>query len=147
MMGADVTVYDRRTEALFRKEINKYDVLVNAILWDVSRSDHIIYKEDLNNMKNGSLIIDISCDKNGGIETSIPTSLDDPIYTINGVTHYVVDHTPTLFYKTISGSLSHTIISYLDDLITNRNNLVLEQALIVNSGQIIDQRINVFQGR
>lgn len=147
MMGADVTVYDRRTEALFRKEISNYDVLVNAILWDVSRNDHIIYKEDLNNMKKGSLIIDISCDKNGGIETSIPTSLDDPTYTVNGVTHYVVDHTPTLFYKTISDSLSHTIIDYLDDLIMERNNQVLEQALIVNSGEVIDQRINEFQGR
>lgn len=147
MMGADVTVYDRRTEALFRKEIGKYDVLVNAILWDVSRNDHIIYKEDLKNMKNGSLIIDISCDRNGGIETSIPTSLDNPIYTVNGVTHYVVDHTPTLFYKTISESLSHTIIDYLDDLIMGRNNQVLEKALIVNSGKIIDQRINDFQGR
>lgn len=147
MMGADTTVYDRRTEALFRKEISNYDVLVNAILWDVSRDDHIIYKEDLNNMKNGSLIIDISCDKNGGIETSIPTSLDNPIYTVNGITHYVVDHTPTLFYKTISDSLSNTSIDYIDDLIIGRNNEVLEQALIVNSGQIIDQRINEFQGR
>ena len=147
MMGADVTVYDRRTEALFRKEVSKYDVLVNAILWDVSRNDHIIYKEDLSNMKDGSLIIDISCDKNGGIETSIPTSLDNPTYTVNGVTHYVVDHTPTLFYKTISDSLSHTIVDYLDDLIMERNNQVLEQALIVNSGEVIDQRINDFQGR
>ncbi len=147
MMGADVTVYDRRTEKLFRKEIYKYDVLVNAILWDVNRKDHIIYKEDLNNMKKGSLIIDVSCDRNGSIETSVPTHLDNPIYYIDGVAHYAVDHTPTLFYKTISESLSSTIVDYLDDLIAGHNNQVLNNALIIDRGKIIDQRINSFQGR
>src|SRR5690606_11967510 len=39
MMGADITVYDRRTEQLLRDEIGKYDVFVNAILWDTSRKD------------------------------------------------------------------------------------------------------------
>ena len=43
-LGANVTVYDRRTEQLFREEIDKYDVLVNGILWDVYRKDHIIYR-------------------------------------------------------------------------------------------------------
>lgn len=147
MMGADVTVYDRRTESLFRKESNKYDVLVNAILWDVNRNDHIIYKEDLNNMKKGSLIIDISCDRNGGIETSVPTTLDEPIYYINNVAHYAVDHTPTLFYKTISENLSETITSYLNNLIENKHNDTLNDALIVSKGEVIDQRINTFQNR
>ena len=59
-MGADITVYDRRTEELFREELPKYDVVVNAILWDTSRKDHIIYKEDLKRMKRGAMIIDIS---------------------------------------------------------------------------------------
>lgn len=147
MMGADVTVYDRKTEKLFREESSEYDVLVNAILWDVNRKDHIIYKEDLKLMKKGSLIIDISCDKNGGIETSTPTSLSDPIYLIDDVAHYVVDHTPTLFYKTISENLSKTIVDYLNDLIEDKQNYILNNALIVNKGQIIDERINAFQNR
>lgn len=104
-MGADVTVYDRKTEKLFQKEIGKYDVVVNCILWDTSRTDHIIYKEDLKRMKKGSLIIDVSCDRNGGIETCIPTSMDNPTYEVDGIVHYAVDHTPSIFYKTISKSL------------------------------------------
>ena len=36
-MGAETTVYDRRTEHLFRSELGKYDVIVNSILWDTSR--------------------------------------------------------------------------------------------------------------
>jgi len=148
LMGADVMVYTRKMEQLFRKEISKYDVIVNAILWDTSRKDHIIYKEDLKKMKKGALIIDISCDRNGGIETCIPTTIDNPIYVIDGITHYAVDHTPSLFYKTISESLSEIMIMYVDDLIEgNLNNDILNKSLIIDHGKIIDQRIISFQNR
>lgn len=147
MMGADVTVYDRRTEKLLRDEIGSYDVFVNGILWDTSRKDHIIYKEDLLKMKRGAMIIDISCDRNGGVETSVPTTLDKPVYTVDGIAHYAVDHTPTLFYKTISESLSENIISYLNSLISENPDQVLTEATVVEDGTIIDQRINQFQGR
>jgi N5-(carboxyethyl)ornithine synthase len=148
LMGADVMVYTRKMEQLFRKEISKYDVIVNAILWDTSRKDHIIYKEDLKKMKKGALIIDISCDRNGGIETCIPTTIDNPTYVIDGITHYAVDHTPSLFYKTISESLSEIMIMYIDDLIEgNLNNDVLNNSLIIDHGKIIDQRIILFQNR
>ena len=147
MMGADVTVYDRRTENLLRDEIGNYDVFVNGILWDTSRKDHIIYKEDLLKMKRGAMIIDISCDRNGGVETSVPTTLDKPVYTVDGIVHYAVDHTPTLFYKTISESLSENIISYINSLISENSDQVLIEATVVKDGTIIDQRINQFQGR
>lgn len=147
MMGAEVTVYNRHTEALLRKEIAEYDVIVNAILWDTNRKDHIVYEEDLKRMKKGSMIIDISCDRNGGIETCIPTTLEDPIYKVEGIVHYMVDHTPTLFYKTISHSLSEVIITYLDDMIEGTINPVTQAALIIDTGKIVDQRINDFQGR
>ncbi len=148
LMGAKVMIYTRQTEQLFRKEISEYDVIVNAILWDTSRKDHIIYKEDLKRMKRGALIIDISCDRNGGIETCIPTTIDQPTYIIDGITHYAVDHTPSLFYKTISESLSEIIISYVDDLIEGKmDNKILNKSLIIDHGEIIDQRIISFQNR
>jgi len=99
-------------------------------------------------MKKGALIIDISCDRNGGIETCIPTTIDNPTYVIDGITHYAVDHTPSLFYKTISESLSEIMIMYIDDLIEgNMNNDVLNNSLIIDHGKIIDQRIISFQNR
>lgn len=147
MMGAEVTVYDRRTEQLLREEIDKYDVFVNGILWDTSRKDHIIYKDDLKKMKKGSLIIDISCDRNGGVETSIPTTLSNPTYVVDNITHYAVDHTPTLFFKTISESLSENIIPYINQLIDDAPDIILKNAIAVQNGIVVDQRINQFQGR
>ncbi len=146
-MGADTTVYNRKTEQLFRQELPEYDVVVNAILWDTSRKDHIIYKEDLPRMKKGAMIIDISCDRNGGIETCVPTTIENPTYMMDGIRHYAVDHTPSLFYKTISISLSQVVSQYADVLIEEKQNPVLNTALIVNQGIIIDERIKKFQNR
>lgn len=147
MLGAKVIQYDRKTEELLREEIGLYDVIVNCVLWDVKRHDHIIYKEDLARMKRGSMIIDVSCDRNGGIETSIPTTIDSPVYEIDGVLHYVVDHTPAIFYKTFSRENSKTIWPYLGMLVSESLDEVLKKALIIQDGNIIDQEIMQFQER
>jgi len=148
-MGADVTQYDKRTELLFRKEIGKYDVIVNAILWDVRRKDHIVYEADLKTMKRNALIVDISCDKNGGIESSVPTTIETPTYVVDGITHYVVDHTPSLFWKTTSESLSNEFAKYVDLFIENipLTNKTLLDSNIICDGVIKDERIKIFQNR
>jgi N5-(carboxyethyl)ornithine synthase len=147
VLGADITVYDRKTEKLLREEVSNYDVIVNGVLWDVKRKDHVIYKSDLLRMKKGALIIDISCDLNGAIESCIPTTIENPCYEVNGITHYAVDHTPSLFYKTISISLSQIVSSFIDFLISGNSNEVLNNSKIVDNGIILDNRINEFQKR
>lgn len=146
-MGADVVVYDRHTEKLLSKEIGKYDVIVNALLWDTTRKDHIIYREDLQRMKKGAMIIDVSCDRAGAIETSIPTTLENPTYVVDGITHYVVDHTPSLFYKTTSECISEVVCRFIDNMVEGSNNTILTEALSMQEGTIIDQRIVEFQNR
>lgn len=147
VLGADVKVYERKTENLLRREIQEFDVVVNGVLWDTNRDDHILFEEDIKRMKNGSLIIDISCDRNGGIATSIPTSIENPTYTVEGVTHYVVDHTPALFFKTVSETLSASISRFLDALIKDEKNETLESATIISSGIVKDEKIKKFQKR
>lgn len=146
-LGADVTVYNRRTEKLLRRELEQYNVIVNALLWDTSRRDHIIYREDLKRLQPNALIIDISCDRAGAIETCIPTTIEEPTYVVDGVMHYAVDHTPSLFYKTASKGISEQVSMYLDQLIEDKPGKVLMDALAVKDGIILDQRIKDFQGR
>ncbi len=147
MLGADVEQYDRRTEALLRERISEYDVVVNCVLWDVKRTDHIIFREDLKRMKRGALIIDVSCDRHGGIETSVPTTIDDPVYMEEGIMHYAVDHTPSLFYKTFTENNSRIIAPYISQLINGTPDKTLKDALAVEKGRVIDERINIFQNR
>ena len=145
-LGADVTQYHRGNEDILRKELPKYDVVVNAVLWDKLRKDHIIYKNDLKHMKRGGMIVDISCDRGGAIETSVPTTIAEPCYFVEGIRHYVVDHTPALFYKSTTEAISNVLPDYIDSLVIGEwcGN---KEALIVSEGKVVDERINLFQGR
>ena len=148
MLGAKVMQYDRHTETLLREELDKYDVIVNCVLWDVMRKDHIIYKSDLQRMKRNAMIIDVSCDRNGGIETCIPTTFEEPTYMIENVLHYAVDHTPSLFYKTFTVNNSELIWSFLEELISyERLTATLKASCIIENGVICDDEIIKFQRR
>ena len=146
-LGADVTIYTRKTEQLIRDELYRYDVVVNALLWDTSRKDHIIYREDLKRLRPNALIIDVSCDRAGAVETCIPTTIEEPTYVVDGVMHYAVDHTPSLFYKTASTGISEEVCKYLDQLILDEPGKVLLDSVGIKNGEILDQKIIDFQGR
>lgn len=147
MLGASIMQYDRKSEALLREEVGNYDVIVNCVLWDIRRKDHILYRNDLSRMKKGAMIVDISCDRNGGIETCIPTSIENPTYYVDKVLHYAVDHTPAIFYKTFTFNNSKAITPYIEKLIREEKDSVLEHSIIINKGKIVDNKINDFQGR
>lgn len=144
-LGADVTIYDRRMEDLFQEEYKNYDIIVNCILWDTSRDDHLLYAENLKNMKENSLIIDVSCDPAGGIETSKPTKISDPLYEIDGVIHYAVDNTPSLLFRESTAAISEAISPLINKLIKNDINDVLKNSIIIDQGEIIDERITEYQ--
>lgn len=148
-MGGSINVYERKTEKLLRTELQNYDVIVNGILWDVCRKDHIIYRADLGKLRKPAMIIDISCDRAGAIETSHPTTIEDPVYYVDGVLHYAVDHTPALVGYSVTDCLGEELIKYLDIIIEDRvsENDVLSRAACILNGIIVDQRINGFQNR
>jgi N5-(carboxyethyl)ornithine synthase len=146
-LGCNVIVYDRKTSPLIRREIELYDIIVNAVLWDVFRTDHLIYESDLEKMKKGAIIIDISCDPAMGIESSQPTTIDNPVYCKKGIFHYAVDHTPALFYKSASESISSILHSFIDFLVEDKPNPVIQQATVIKDGNILDQKIIRFQNR
>lgn len=146
-LGIDTYVYTSKMEEKFKQDISNFDIIVNAVLWNVKRKDHIISKEMLKELKKDALIIDVSCDKNGAIETSIPTTIEKPIYEVEGITHYVVDHTPSLFFKTVSKIISEEICKYVDQLVEDKTLEELNNALIIEKGIIKDNKIIEFQGR
>ena len=146
-LGVSVDIYTRDLEELLRENLYKYDLIVNCVLWNVKRKDHIIYREDIKKMKKGSMIIDVSCDEKGAIETSHPTTIDNPIYLVDNIIHYAVDHTPSIFYQTFSLECSKTITEYINDLVLEKDNEVLKNATIIGNGKILDQKIKIYQRR
>ena len=147
-LGARVDVYSHRLEQLFRKNMFDYDVLINCVMWDTTRTDRIIYKEDLKKMKPGTLIIDVSCDPHLEIETSHPTTIDDPVYVVDGVIHYAVDNTPAMYPITVTKVLSEGISNYIDIIIEKDFDEYpesLKKATVIKDGHIRDERIAEFR--
>jgi N5-(carboxyethyl)ornithine synthase len=148
-IGAEVTVYGRDGEAQFRREFGQYDVIVNAVLWDVMRSDRLLWREDLSRMKPESAIVDLSCDENLEIETTRGTTIADPVYVVDGILHYAVDHVPALVWRTASASISTEVRRFVDALVegSEQDNDVLRRATVVREGEILDRRVIEFQRR
>ena len=147
-LGAKVDVYGRKLENLFKQNMYDYDVLINCVMWDTSRDDRIIYKEDLKKMKPGTLIIDVSCDPYLEIETSHPTTIENPVYTVDGVVHYAVDNTPAMYPITVTKVLSEGIARYANILLEKEYDEYpenLKKAVVIRNGKIQDERIRDFR--
>ena len=145
--GFEVEVFNRHMEELLREKVNDYDIIINCVLWDVLREDHILARADVARMKKNSLLIDVSCDEGMGIETSRATTFDDPVYWEENVLHYVVDHTPSLLYRVASNSISMAIVPYLNQLIEGNVDQVMQESLTFAKGEIVNRKINEFQDR
>jgi alanine dehydrogenase len=67
-------------------------------------------------MRPGSVILDFSINDGGCVETSRPTTLRDPVYTVNGVIHFCVPNLPAAVSRTTSYGLTNAVLPYLEDL-------------------------------
>lgn len=99
--------------------LKESDVLINCILWNKTRKDHLVNREDLHMMKPGAMIIDVACDDEGAIETCRSTTHEDPIYYEEGIMHYCVDNIPSGFSRTASVILSAATLPYAISIANN----------------------------
>lgn len=97
-----------------------------------SAIDHILFREDLKKLKKDALLIDVSCDEHGAIETSRPTTTDNPIYREEGVAHYCLDHSPSLFYRSASEFISEKVSLFIKPLVWEREDRVLEGSRVID---------------
>ena len=89
------------------KALRSAEVLIGAIRADSGQTGFFITEEMVKEMKQGSIIIDISIDRGGCIETSEPRTQDDPVYTKHGVIHYCVSNIPSRVARTASIAISN----------------------------------------
>ena len=95
------------------------DMVLNCVKWDKKRKDFLIDKEMLKLMEPGSVLVDISNDNPGAIESSHETRHDNPRYVVNGVVHYCVSNIPGAVANSASvayaSELLPMIMSILND--------------------------------
>jgi len=92
------------------------DVLIGAVLIPGARAPFVVTKEMVHAMKPGSVIVDVSIDQGGCIETSRPTSLHDPSFTVHEVVHYCVPNMTANLARTASRALASAAVPYLTAL-------------------------------
>ncbi|GGW88280.1 alanine dehydrogenase [Salegentibacter mishustinae] len=94
------------------KAIKRCDILIGAVRGK-NRSPVLITDDMVSSMKRGAVIIDVSIDMGGCIETSEITTHDKPIFTKHNVLHYCVPNIPSRYARTSSLSISNIFTPYL----------------------------------
>lgn len=146
-LGANVRLFNREQESLFKKELPTFDIVVMAVRWDTMRNDYLISIEDLHTIKKTAIIVDVSDDEDGAIENSISTTIKEAIYYREERMIYSVGNVPSIFYKTATQGVSKAVVEYLDILVEQGDNEVLKQSLIIDQGKIIDMHIEDYQNK
>lgn len=147
--GAQVIILDkdikklRYIEDIFDKKIttvisNDYtiargvkfaDILIGAVsVGKDIRTPHIVTEDMVKTMKEGSVIVDVSIDQGGCIQTSRPTTISNPVFVQHNVIHFCVPNMPAMVARTASYALTNATIKY----ITTIADFGLEKAFLDN---------------
>lgn len=130
--GAEVVVFDKNRSRLermralgpnvtalyayddqIREECARADLLVGAVLRVGERAPHLVSAATIGTMEAGSVVIDISVDQGGCIETTRPTTWADPTFVHQGVVHFGVTNMPGAVPRSASQALSAALIPYV----------------------------------
>lgn len=148
-MGAHVTVIDRDLGALQRlwdrfscittllstrrnieRSVAFADVLVGAVLIPGQRAPVLVTRDMVRSMKPRSVIMDISIDEGGCVETSRPTTHEHPTYVEEGILHYCVPNMPGTVARTATHAFVNSAMPYISDIAANGSEAILRNPSI-----------------
>lgn len=135
-MGAEVLIFGRHPEreAVMRREISpgiRYlrsepdaiavqlrdaDLVVGAVLVRGAKTPHLVTEAMVKAMQPGSVIVDVSIDQGGCVETAHPTTHSDPVFDLHGVVHYCVANMPGAYPRTSTLALTGATLPYVHRL-------------------------------
>jgi len=138
-MGANVFIFGRHKEKVeeLKQKIGKNlnvilstpenialhvkdaDLVVGGVLIKGAKAPWVVTEEMVKKMQPGSVIVDVSIDQGGCIETSKPTKHSDPIFVKHGVTHYCVTNMPGAYPRTSTIALTNATLPYIIKLANN----------------------------
>jgi alanine dehydrogenase len=146
-MGAHVTVIDQSLTSLqhlwdrypciitklstkrnIESSVLYADVLVGAVLNSGQRAPILVTREMVRSMKPRSVIMDVSIDEGGCVETSRPTTHEHPVYIEENVLHYCVPNIPGAVARTATHAFVNSALPYILD-IANKG---VERAILTN---------------
>jgi alanine dehydrogenase len=137
-LGANVTALYPFREAIERAVVEA-DLLIGAILLAGARAPRVVSAETVKRMGSGSVIIDISVDQGGCIETTRPTTWAQPTFVWEEIIHFGVTNMPGAVPRTASQAISAALIPYALKLASPNweSTPPLHKGINVQSGEIM----------
>lgn len=117
--------YDERVNTVLSTKYNitkllpEIDIVLNCVKWPKGCKEYLIDREMLNLMKKGSVIVDISNDEQGAIESFKETTHENPRYIENGVVHYCVSNIPSLISHSTSIAYAASVLPHFRSIMNN----------------------------
>ena len=172
-LGADVTVMGRNPtrlaalERLFQEKITtrqagredivealrSADLVVGAVLIPGAAAPKLVTREMLAHMQKGSVIVDVSIDQGGCVETARPTTHSDPVYEVDGIIHYCVANMPGAVPRTSTFALTKATLPYALAIAGKgfhksiREDLALKRGVNTCRGMLTNEAVAEAQGR
>jgi alanine dehydrogenase len=123
------------------------DIVIGAVHIPGGRAPFLVSRAMVRGMKPGSVIVDLSIDQGGCVETSRPTTLADPVFVAEGVTHYCVPNMTAGVARTASRALASAVLPYLVEIVelglesALRRDRGLARGACIIRGQVVHPRI------
>ena len=89
------------------------DLVIGAVLVPGAKAPTLVSRSLVSRMKPGSVIVDVSVDQGGCVETTKPTTHSAPVYVVDGVVHYCVANMPGIVPRTSTYALTNATLPYL----------------------------------
>jgi len=135
-LGANVTILERSIDRMrhldeilsgrvslvmsstlqIEESIVEADVVIGAVLIPGAIAPKLITQEMVTAMKDGAVLCDVAIDQGGCAETSHPTTHSEPVYVVDGVTHYCVANMPGAVPVTSTKALTNVTLPYVEEI-------------------------------
>jgi alanine dehydrogenase len=133
-LGANVTILERSLDRMrhleevlsgrvslvmssslqIEESLRDADVVIGAVLIPGAVAPKLITRKMVRGMKDGAVLADVAIDQGGCAETSRPTTHSEPVYTVDGVTHYCVANMPGAVPITSTKALTNATLPYVE---------------------------------
>ena len=131
------TIYSNQHNLL--NALTYTDLLIGAVLIPGAKAPKLIKKEMLQNMKYGSVIVDVAVDQGGCVETCRPTTHKDPTFIVEDIVHYCVSNMPGAVPYTSTLALTNVTLPYVK--------LLANEGLESLNNPVFNGGVNIYKGR
>jgi alanine dehydrogenase len=161
-LGAQVTILERSIDRMRHLEeilsgrvtllmsstlqiessVAEADLVIGAVLIPGALAPKLVTREMIAGMKDGAVVVDVAIDQGGCFETSHATTHKDPVYVVDGVTHYCVANMPGAVPITSTKALTNATLPYVEAIANHGlRDAVARDAALAKGVNVIDGKL------